>query len=272
MSLWSGERLETDIVGRIAIEHLHRYALALNYVKNKIVLDIACGEGYGSFLISNKSKQVYGVDINEETIQFASQKYKNNNLTFLKGSTSKIPLEDNVVEVIISFETIEHHDEHDQMMLEMKRVLKPDGIVIMSSPDKLYYSDKRNYKNIFHVKELYKNEFKSLVEKYFNEAQILSQTHINGVSLILDEENQNSLEIFGGDFTTLKIEDKKPMFLVAILSNRSMEINSITVFNGFEVDIDNLKYQESKIKSTLTFRLGKLVLSPFVFVKKILSR
>ncbi|PJB20593.1 MAG: hypothetical protein CO117_00435 [Flavobacteriaceae bacterium CG_4_9_14_3_um_filter_33_16] len=269
MSLWSGERLETNIVGRIAIEHLHRYALALNYVKNKIVLDIACGEGYGSFLISNKSKQVYGVDINEETIQFASQKYKNNNLTFLKGSTSKIPLEDNTVEVIISFETIEHHDEHDQMMLEIKRVLKPDGIVIMSSPDKLYYSDKRNYKNIFHVKELYKNEFKILVEKYFNEVQMLSQTHINGVSLILDEEKQSSLEIYGGNFKRLKSEDKKPMFLVAILSDQLMEINPISVFNGYEVDNDNLKYQERKIKSTLTFKLGKFVLSPLVILKKI---
>ena len=270
--MWSGERLETNIVGRIAIEHLHRYSLALNYVKNKIVLDIACGEGYGSFLISHKSKRVYGVDINEETIQFASQKYKNSNLNFIKGSTSKIPLDDNTVEVITSFETIEHHDEHDEMMLEMKRVLKPDGIVIMSSPDKLYYSDERNYKNIFHIKELYKNEFKILVEKYFNEVQILSQTHINGVSLILDEEKQSSLEIYGGGFTTLKREDKEPMFLVAILSDRLIEINPITVFNGYEVDNDNLKDQESKIKSTLTFKLGKLLLRPLVFVKKIFKR
>lgn len=268
MSLWNGERLETYVVGRIAIEHLHRYALALNHVKDKIVLDIACGEGYGSFLISDKAKQVYGVDINQEIVQFASQKYKKNNLSFLEGSTSKIPLDDNTVEVIISFETIEHHDEHDEMILEMKRVLKPDGLIMMSSPDKFYYSDERNYKNIFHVKELYKNEFKVLVEKYFDQVHLLSQTHINGVSLILDENKQRSLEIYGGNFTELKKQDKKPMFLVAILSNKLIEINPITVFNGFEVDSDNLKCQEKKIKNTLTFRLGKLILFPFVFMKK----
>ena len=59
------------------------------------------------------------------------------------------------------------------------------------------------------------------------------------------------------------------MFLVAILSDQLMEINPISVFNGYEVDNDNLKYQERKIKSTLTFKLGKFVLSPLVILKKI---
>ena len=62
------------------------------------------------------------------------------------------------------------------------------------------------------------------------------------------------------------------MFLVAILSDRLIEINPISVFNGYEVDNDNLKYQESKIKSTLTFKLGKYFLSPFLILKKIFKR
>ena len=105
---FTGERLETTVVGRIATEHLHRYALSLKYVENKIVLDIACGEGYGSDILSKTAKFVYGVDIDKSTVEFARNKYSNGKIKFSVGSTSDIPLEDNSVDVITSFETIEH--------------------------------------------------------------------------------------------------------------------------------------------------------------------
>jgi len=62
-------------------------------------------------------------------------------------------------DLVVSFETIEHHDEHEQMLAEVKRVLKPDGMAIISSPDKAIYTDKPEYHNSFHVKELYREEF-----------------------------------------------------------------------------------------------------------------
>lgn len=269
--MWTGERLETYVEGRIAIEHLHRYSFALNYIENCEVLDIACGEGYGSNLMSKKAKQVYGVDINEDVVCFAKKKYKEGNLTFKVGSTSNIPLEDNSVDVITSFETIEHHDEHDEMMSELKRVLKPNGIIIISSPDKLYYSDKRNYKNRFHLKELYKEEFYSLVKKYFSNVELLSQTYINGVSLLLDDKNQEFLEIFSGDFSNVDIKKKNPMFLVALLSDIDFKVSPITVFEGKKLENKKLKNQEEFIKNTITFRLGKLILSPLRLVKRTLK-
>ena len=269
--MWSGERLETDIVGRIAIEHLHRYSFALNYIENCEVLDIACGEGYGSNLMSKKAKQVYGVDIDEDVIRSAKKKYNRTNLFFKVGSTSNIPLEDNSVDIITSFETIEHHNEHHKMMIEMKRVLKPKGIVIMSSPDKLYYSDKRNYKNQFHIKELYKEEFETLVKKYFSHVQMLSQTYINGSSLLLDDKNQECLDIFGGDFTQIVVKEKNPMFLVAFLSDFDFRISPITIFEGRGIEKNRLKNQEELIKNSFTFRLGKFILAPLALIKKILK-
>ena len=76
---WTGERLETFVYSRDAIEHLHRYALAKKYVNNKVVLDIASGEGYGSNLLCANAKHVYGVDIEEKVIERAKKKYKKNN-------------------------------------------------------------------------------------------------------------------------------------------------------------------------------------------------
>jgi len=60
---WTGERLETHILNVITIEHLHRYALALPHSTGKIVLDIACGDGYGSNLLARNAVSVIGVDI-----------------------------------------------------------------------------------------------------------------------------------------------------------------------------------------------------------------
>jgi len=83
------------------------------------------------------------------------------------GSCSKIPLLDGTVDLVVSFETIEHHDEHEQMLAEIKRFSKPNGMVIVSSPDKAIYTDKPDYHNRFHVKELYREEFEALFRTRF---------------------------------------------------------------------------------------------------------
>jgi 2-polyprenyl-3-methyl-5-hydroxy-6-metoxy-1,4-benzoquinol methylase len=63
---------------------------------------------------------------------------------------------------VVSFETLEHHDKHDEMFLEIKRILRPGGLLLMSTPEKLFYTDLPNVQNEFHVKELYLEEFRDL--------------------------------------------------------------------------------------------------------------
>ncbi|MCY7293598.1 MAG: class I SAM-dependent methyltransferase, partial [Ferruginibacter sp.] len=140
---WTGERLETFVNSEVAVEHLHRYAIVLPLVNDKKVLDIASGEGYGSNLIAGHASQAIGVDICPDAIARANTKYKKNNLKFLEGSADAIPLANAFADVVVSFETLEHHDKHEEMLAEVKRVLKPDGFLIMSSPNKKYYTDER---------------------------------------------------------------------------------------------------------------------------------
>src|SRR5687767_13069224 len=117
-----GERLETENFNENTSEHLHRYALASFLSENKVVLDIACGEGYGSNLIARKAKQVVGVDIDVATIGLAQKKYIVPNLEFKVGSAAEIPCNDKFFDMVFSFETLEHHDKHTEMMQEIKRV------------------------------------------------------------------------------------------------------------------------------------------------------
>ncbi len=271
MKNWTGERLETFVNTRDAIEHLHRYAIVSKYIKDKIVLDIASGEGYGSSLMSEKASFVYGVDIDTDTVQKAKLKYKRTNLKFLTGNTSQIPIEDNSIDVVVSFETIEHHDEHDEMMIEIKRVLRPNGILIISTPDKLYYSDERNYNNQYHIKELYKNDFVLLLAKYFSKRQVLFQKYSNGNSVIVSEENKNDLNFFLGDYSKVNEIEIDALYIISIASDFLFEEQNTSVFDGSQLINNFIDIKLKNLYNSNTYKVGTILLAPFKLLKKILK-
>lgn len=265
---WTGERLETFIYSRDAIEHLHRYSIMNYYIDGKVVLDIACGEGYGSNIMSSKAKFVYGVDIDEITVNAAKSKYKQQNLEYSIGDVTNISFNDDTFDVVVSFETIEHHDKHDEMMKEINRVLKPNGIFIISTPDKLFYSDKTNFKNKFHVKELYKNEFVKLVSNFFSNSQLLTQQYTSGVSVIQEEIFSSELTFFSGDYDSIHVKNINPMYLIIIASNTDFAFQKTSIFDGGELIEKQLK---EYIYTSNSYRLGALLLSPLKFIKKIIK-
>ena len=136
---WTGERLVPALRGDIALEHLHRYAIATALAAGLDVLDIASGEGYGSQLLASRSRSVVGVDIAPEAVRHAQAKYSRANLSFLEGSCTAIPLPDASVDVVVSFETIEHIQEHEQFLAEVLRVLRKDGQLLISTPERSNY-------------------------------------------------------------------------------------------------------------------------------------
>jgi len=192
---FTGERYVPEAHGNIELEHLHRYLFACNAAAGKTVLDIASGEGYGSAMLARAAFKVTGVDISQEAVSHAQAKYKAKNLEFRQGSCSAIPLDDASVDVVVSFETIEHHEQHEVMMREIKRVLRPDGVLVISCPDKLEYSDKPGYRNEYHIKELYRDEFESLLGLHFKNHSIYGQRVIYG-SAILCEDGSNPVESY----------------------------------------------------------------------------
>jgi ubiquinone/menaquinone biosynthesis C-methylase UbiE len=168
---FTGERYLPGVAGEIWMEHWHRYHFASTLVAGKRVLDVASGEGYGSALLAKTALHVTGADISNEAIGHATAAYVDvKNLAFVAAPCTNLPLADASVDVVVSFETIEHITGHDAFLAEIARVLVPEGLLVMSSPNKLEYSDKRDYANEFHVKELYREELAALLAGRFPHA------------------------------------------------------------------------------------------------------
>lgn len=273
---FTGERLVTGVQGDIVELHLHRYAMAMEFIQNKVVLDIASGEGYGSNLMANIAQSVIGVDIDEKTIAFAQSKYLRKNLSFKVGSADNIPVEDHSVDVVVSFETIEHHDKHEEMLQEIKRVLTPGGLLIMSSPDKLNYRDIPKHYNQFHIKELYREEFKQLIQRYFTHVKIFYQTMVYGSIIVPEDGKGQNFNEYSGDFDGLNSNSTVhfPVYNVCIASDSSLE-NSVPVSNSLfdcETLLHKILAKESEIYNSKTYRAGKLVTFPIHFLRKILKK
>lgn len=117
-------------------EHIERYRFACHYVKNLVVLDAACGVGFGARMMSEFAKQVYAVDISRESIEYAKEKYSNKNITFEQMDVVQIRYPDRFFDVVVSFETVEHVPEPEKFLSEIQRVLKPDGLLIISTPNR----------------------------------------------------------------------------------------------------------------------------------------
>jgi len=254
---FTGERYLPEIEGQIQLEHLHRYAIAKELVSEKRVLDIACGEGYGSSILASRAKSIIGVDISQETIEHAQSKYKNNNLEFRLGSCSSIPLSDNSVDVVISFETIEHHDQHNAMMAEIKRVLTHQGILLISSPNKLEYSDIPKYSNPYHVKELYRGELISLISSYFSEVELLNQRVIYASIAISDNHNCYFSSYKNSDNNIIKEAGlPHPMYDIAIASNTQLPAIENSVFLG---KVNSLLIESNKHIASLSKTLDSVI-------------
>lgn len=261
-----GERLETENFNENTSEHLHRYALASFLSENKVVLDIACGEGYGSNLIARKAKQVVGVDIDVVTIGLAQKKYTAPNLEFKVGSAAEIPCNDKFFDMVFSFETLEHHDKHTQMMQEIKRVLKPSGICIVSTPDKLVYSDKKKYQNPFHIKELYKEEFRTLMAVHFKNVVFLKQRFIAGSLITPDIFSKTTLTGFEGNFNKIeRIETLEAEYLIGVASDENIPLFETSIF----IDEDFAKNKVIEFQqNSLRYKLGNTILKPVKYFKK----
>jgi 2-polyprenyl-3-methyl-5-hydroxy-6-metoxy-1,4-benzoquinol methylase len=165
---FTGERFTPEQRGSIWYEHWHRYCATLPAARGKRVLDAACGEGYGSWLLASAADSVIGIDHDRGAVEHACARYATrSNLHYLQGSCTALPLADASVDLIVSFETIEHLEEQEAMLREFRRVLAPAGALIISSPNKAVYSQDSTYTNEFHVRELNRDELAAMLDACF---------------------------------------------------------------------------------------------------------
>ena len=154
---------------------------------------------------------------------------------FRLGSCTSIPVADGSIDLVVSFETIEHHDQHEAMMQEIRRVLRADGVLVISSPDKYEYSDVPGYHNPFHAKELYRDEFEGLLTRWFANVLLYGQRVVAGSCIApLDRAHPSRFVTFAGSALRVEATDgvRAPRYLLALASNGPLPELPVGLFGG----------------------------------------
>lgn len=181
-SMDPGERQIAPTLAGIRKDHKARYELASVLIKpNSKVLDAACGVGYGSYILHQQAgAEVLGVDLCNEAIAYATKNYGSGNVQFLQCDLKDIQLEAQSFNYIVSFETYEHIDFTEQFINSCHKLLKEDGILILSTPNERFLPFNGN-KFRFHLKHYLLED----IERQFTECgfvieQIFSQNYYSG--------------------------------------------------------------------------------------------
>lgn len=228
---FTGERFTPECVREIVYEHWHRYAWARGLVRDKDVLDCACGEGYGSHLLADAARSVVGVDVDSKAVEHARSRYSADHLSFQQADALDLPFEDDRFDVVVSFETLEHLAEHDELLAGFRRVLKPDGVLLLSSPDKRTYSDLTGYANEFHVRELYRDELEALLDRHFPNYRLHGQKLMfHSLVWAMDENAGTGIEhltsIDTGEVDRAGQPHAEPLYFLAVAGAEGVSLPS----------------------------------------------
>ena len=179
---FTGERIVPGSVNADLLnEHLCRYRFAQLLVKDKVVLDIGSGVGYGAKILAEKASAVVAVDLSEEAVRYANEEYAGDNIEMVVADGHGLPLASDSVDVVVSFELIEHLQGQQAHLHEVNRVLKPNGLTVISTPNRIFYSQESNQANPFHTHEFDFQEFLAFLKSVFSSVQIYFQNHIAGL-------------------------------------------------------------------------------------------
>jgi ubiquinone/menaquinone biosynthesis C-methylase UbiE len=160
-------------------EHLQRYYEVVKYLKgDEKILDIACGNGFGSDILSkNTEGVVIGGDIAPEAIEESQLYWKRSNLEFKVLDGTNLPYPDNYFDTVVSFETIEHTPQYQQMVKEFSRVLKPTGTAFISTPNFPINSPTGKVTNPYHTQEFTYVQLAEILNGVFDEMTIKGQQY-----------------------------------------------------------------------------------------------
>lgn len=163
------ERIEIDESSPWYAEHRSRYRFAGAYVQGKVVLDAATGAAYGLSILTESGATALGVDLHVPAALGEA-------FAVVRGRCERLPIRTASVDVVTSFETIEHVRSDTSFVSEIRRVLRPDGLLILSTPNALRTKPVDGVPaNPYHVREYEPKELKALLGTCFSSVTLLGQ-------------------------------------------------------------------------------------------------
>lgn len=173
-------------------EHIYRYIFAADLIEDKVVLDVACGTGYGvGYMMEKGVGRIVGVDISMAAVNYAGERFgKHNKVSFVCADAIRLPFPDDTFDIVVSFETIEHIRQYRKFLAECRRVLKEDGLLVCSTPNRRIFSPNLTKPlNTFHVREFWPEEFYRLLRRYFAPITLYGQCDVKLADNSVDRTN-----------------------------------------------------------------------------------
>jgi len=153
--------------------HSYAYEFAADLAEARVVLDFGCNVGYGTNIISRNAKKAVGIDVSTKAIETATQAYKGENLNFHIFDGQRAPFDDGSFELIVSFQVMEHIIDTSSYLSEIKRLLRPGGMVVITTPNaSVRLEPGMKPWNKYHVREYTANELKATLTKHFPQNEI----------------------------------------------------------------------------------------------------
>jgi SAM-dependent methyltransferase len=173
------ERLGNDPASELWGEHRSRYRFAAPLVARKRVLDVACGAGFGLAMLAQAGARPFGVDYDAATLCEIRRQSARTAGAVLQADAARLPLSTASVDAVVSFETIEHVPDARALVFELRRVLKPAGQLILSTPNRAFGPPARHTANPFHIREFTADELRDLLAECFASVRLYGQRPVS---------------------------------------------------------------------------------------------
>jgi SAM-dependent methyltransferase len=181
---FTGERVSPgEVDADLWNEHVARYWFAARIAHGRRVLDAGCGSGYGADVLAREAREVLGIDVSDDAIDYARQHYRAANVGFERASCLEIPAPDGSFDLVVAFELIEHLADWRAFLREVRRVVAPAGQFLVSTPNQLYYAEARAAlgPNPFHVHEFEYGDFQRELEAVFPRVTLYLENHTDAI-------------------------------------------------------------------------------------------
>jgi SAM-dependent methyltransferase len=202
--------------------HLVVYRWIASRVGGRRVVDLACGEGYGSAVLARTAISVVGVDANPEAFDHARLKYSGPKLTFERNM---LELWEGDVDCVVFLQTIEHVQDPDAVMARIRALIGRDGVAYVSTPNVLTLAPEGEERsgNPWHVREYRAEEYRALCERHFGSVELLGLFHARKL-----RAHQVAIEHLGWDAVHAALKITKPFYdrFTPAISERDFALRS----------------------------------------------